>query len=254
MFFFIMWGKKTVHRRMGYVADFCAVCRGPRPFQLSRLAMASHVFYIPLREERTIAFHRTCHDCGVQIKANLDAYESISKRRIDIETLREKTYPRLFDVYANRLRIENKIESVTASLTVEERVALIRKSFMLVSQMVEQRFWSIRLDKETWLAVIGTIIAVLVGRLVTESFAPDQVRSMLVALLAGGALVIVWAFVTASRRFMTRKIIPPLSNSLKPLQPTLFEINTVLSEFKSMRYKLGSKLRSEELLNAIRAA
>lgn len=253
MFFFILWGKKAIRRRMGYVADFCPVCRGPRRFQLSRVAMASHVFYIPLREEMAIAHHRICNDCGVQLKANLDAYESISKRRADIEALRKQTYPRLLDICAEHLRIENKAAPVPDTLTAEERVALIKQSIMLMSQVVEQRFSSTRLDKETWLALLGTVIVVFLTRQVTESIAPDLVRPVFMTLLVGGAMVTLWTFATASRRFITRKVVPPLSNSLKPLQPTPSEINAVLSELKSMRYKIGSKLRSEDLLNAIRA-
>jgi hypothetical protein len=253
MFFFIFWGKKAVRRRMGYVADFCPVCRGPRPFQLSRVAMASHVFYIPLREEMAVAHHRICGECGVQLKANLDAYESIFKRRANIETLCEKTYPRLLDICAERFRNENKVAPVPDTLTTEERVALIKQSIMLMSQVVEQRFSSTRLDKETWLALIGTVIAVFATRQVTESIAPDLVSSVFRTLLVGGALVILWTFVTASRRFVARKVVPPLSNALKPLQPTLSEINAVLLELKSMRYKIGSKLRPEDLLNAIRS-
>ena len=29
---FVVWGKKHVYRKLGYVADFCEICRGPKAF------------------------------------------------------------------------------------------------------------------------------------------------------------------------------------------------------------------------------
>jgi len=40
---FIVWGKKIVYRKLGFVADFCPICRGPRAFELKRVGSASHL-------------------------------------------------------------------------------------------------------------------------------------------------------------------------------------------------------------------
>jgi hypothetical protein len=253
MFFFVVWGKKQVRRSMGYVADFCPACRDPRPFRVGRVAIASHVFYIPLREERLMAHYRICTDCGVQLKANLETYESISKRKADFEALCERTNSKLLDACAKRLVAEKEAELSTDISTIEARAAKIQRYFMVMSPLVEQRFSSIRLDKETWVTVAATAMAMFVSRPLVESLAPERVSSVFESLFVVGASGILWMFLTASRRFMTRKVVPPLSKSLQPLQPSLSEIKAVLSELKNMRYKIGSKLHAEELLNAIRA-
>lgn len=44
----IVWGRKVVRRKAGYVADFCPCCRGLRPFMLYAHRSVAHIQRIPL--------------------------------------------------------------------------------------------------------------------------------------------------------------------------------------------------------------
>src|SRR5258706_9118781 len=43
---FIIWGKKRVTKSLGYVADFCPLCRDVRTFELVRVGLAGHIYYL----------------------------------------------------------------------------------------------------------------------------------------------------------------------------------------------------------------
>jgi len=84
--FFIVWGKKRVTRNLGYVADFCPLCREPKPFLLQRIGMAGHVYYISAGEGELVGFHRTCQTCKTAFTA--DPHKIGSKLKpADIEVL-----------------------------------------------------------------------------------------------------------------------------------------------------------------------
>jgi hypothetical protein len=250
---FIVWGKKAVTRRMGYVADFCPVCRGPKAFQLNRVGMASHVYYIPMGEGALIGHDRACNDCGVKLKADPRTYTSIPKKLSDVDSLRRQTYPRLLEVYAERLRIEDKVRNAPNELTAEERAALIKQPFALLTHVVQRRFSATHLDKECLFAMTGTAVAMLIAGPVTTAVAPEYAPSVLMTLLAAGSIATIWLIATGGRRYIKRKIIPVLSESLRPLQPTLSEINSVLAELRRVGQKLGKKLSAEDLLRTMRA-
>ena len=43
---FIIWGTKIVERKLGYVADFCSICRGARPFTVFKVVQVGHLYYL----------------------------------------------------------------------------------------------------------------------------------------------------------------------------------------------------------------
>lgn len=40
----IVWGKKHVFDMVGYVADFCPICRDVRRFMMQEILLAGHVY------------------------------------------------------------------------------------------------------------------------------------------------------------------------------------------------------------------
>jgi hypothetical protein len=49
----VIWGRKKVERKLGFVAEFCPICRTPREFEVSRVGIA-RVISISFRLEREI--------------------------------------------------------------------------------------------------------------------------------------------------------------------------------------------------------
>jgi hypothetical protein len=248
---FIVWGKKLVYRKVGYVADFCPICRGPKPFMLQRIGSASHVYYISSGEGELVGFQRTCLECGSSFSAKPDTYASISKTNLPLEELLKQTFPNFTEVLQERLKLEEKVKRAPASLTKEERQDLIWSPFVLLSPKVEKRFASTHMDKEIGLSIIAAIALLIAGPFLVKVIMPSQVETALLVCFIVSPLLIVWQVATSGRRFINRQIIPVLSKSLYPLSPNENEIKTVLTELKKLKHKIGKKIKAVDLFTQI---
>jgi hypothetical protein len=249
---FIIWGRKLVYRKLGHVADFCPICRVPRPFALKRVGSAGHVYYISTGEGELVGYERTCQDCGTSLQTEPTAYASIAKNTAPLAELTRQTYPNLDQVLGERLALEEKVRHAPSSLSREERHALIRSPFLILSPKVEKRFASTHIDKEIGFALIGAVALLIVGPALGRAVVPDSEGAVLLTSLSMGVLMVLWQGIGAGGRFMRREITPVLARCLAPLRPSDDELKTVLAELKQLRHKMGSKLKPADLHRSLR--
>lgn len=239
---FIIWGKKLVYRRIGYVADFCAICRTPKPFELVRIGSAGHVYYISSGEGELVGYERTCCECGTSFPAEPTTYASVLNKLAPLAELATQTFPNMDQVIRDRLAIQEKIQRAPSSLTSEERYVLIRSPFLLLSPKVEKRFASTHLDKEIGLSIVAALALLFVGPALANAVIPDSAETAVLICIVLGVALVTWQIFESSRRFMKRHVIPALATSLRPLKPSPSELEAVLAELKLLRHKIGSKL------------
>jgi hypothetical protein len=244
---FIIWGKKIVYRKLGHVADFCPICRAPKPFELKRVGSAGHVYYISAGEGELVGYERTCQECGTSFAAEPTTYAAIAKSSAPLADLVKQTYPNILQVLQERLALEEKVRHAPTLLTPEERNALIRSPFVLLSPRVEKRFSSTHIDKEVGLSLVGALLLLVLGPAISRVVAPDASDMAALVFLGMGVLLVGWQVVISGRRFMRRQIVPVLASSLKPLRPTEKELQSVLAELKQVRNKMGAKLVLSDL-------
>jgi hypothetical protein len=249
---FIIWGKKVVYRKLGYAADFCTVCRCPRPFEIKRVGMAGHVYYISMGEGELVGFERTCQECGTPYKAEPTTYKSLAQEPIAIESLISATFPNLAEIWSERIAIEQKVSRAPASLTSDERVALIREPFLRLSSKVEARFAATHFDKEVGFAFLGAIALMFISTAIARALIPNQAEPVLLTSIALGVLMVIWQLIGTGKRFMLREILPALATALKPLRPVEFELQAALNELKTHGHKIGSKLQASEVMSFIK--
>lgn len=248
---FIFWGRKAVFRKLGHVADFCPICRQTRAFTVQRIGSASHVYYISFGEGELVGYQRTCQTCKTAFQAEPTSYASISKQDLPLDELKRKTYPNLDEVLRERIELEERVKNAPHSLSKEERHALIRQAFTLLSPKVEKRFSATHIDKEVGLSMVGAIALLIVGPASLHSALPEDQGAVLLTFLVLGLSLVAWQIVLSGSRFMTRQIIPVLAANLAPLQPRQNEIQSVANELKQLRHKIGSKINVEVLMNAV---
>src|SRR6266542_4248609 len=100
---FIVWGTKRVERKQGNIADLCPICREIRSFQLVRVGLASHVYYISFGEGKLAGYIIRCDACGVILDVDPTRYGSTAKdARSDVVALVRDTFPNLREVCADR--------------------------------------------------------------------------------------------------------------------------------------------------------
>jgi hypothetical protein len=244
---FIVWGRKLVYRQVGHVADFCPICRAPRPFGLKRVGSAGHVYYISAGEGELVGYERTCRECGTAFQADPAVYASVSKQALPLAELAKLTFPNMDQVLRDRLALEERVRLAPALLTPQERHALIRSPFLLLSPKVEKRFASTHLDKEIGLSMAAALALLIFGGPLVHAAFPDSAElGVLISIVLGVALM-VWQVAASGRRFMQRHVIPTLAMSLRPLKPTESELRAVLAELKQLKHKMATKLKLADL-------
>lgn len=250
----IFWGRKAVIRKLGHVADFCPICRDQRAFTVQRVGSASHVYYISFGEGELVGYQRTCQTCNTAFRTEPTSYAEISKHDLPLDELKRKTYPNLDEVFRERIELEERIKNAPHSLSKEERHALIRQAFTLLSPKVEKRFSATHIDKEVGLSMVAAIALLIAGPATMHSALPDDEGIVLLTFLILGLSLVAWQIVLSGRRFMNRQIVPVLAANLAPLQPRQTEIQSVINELKQLRHKIGSKTNVEVLMGAVATA
>ena len=248
---FIVWGKKLVYQNLGYVADFCLICRGPRAFSIRRIGIAGHVYYISMGVGELIGWERKCLECNTTFQADPSNYKSQANKLGTIELLIAETYPSFAEAWGERITLEQRIKKGSSDLSVEERTSLIYEPFLILSPMVEARFASIHLDKEVGFAALGAIGLLIAIPSIASATMYIKIETAWITAFALSFLLVIWQIATTGRRYLHRVTLPTLAIALRPLQPNDSELNAVLAVLKSHGHKIGLKLRAVDLLASI---
>jgi hypothetical protein len=247
-----IWGKKVVRRKVGFVADFCPMCRDPRPFRLNEVRRIGHIYYISLGSGDLLGYERVCEGCTLALHGEPGHYASTLKKVASVDLLMQSTYPNLRDVYAERLRIEETVRHSPGELSMDVREALIKQPFVLLSSVVEAKLRQSSMDLVSGGILIASLVAFCASLVVAPSIAPDHVPELVTAVGLVCLAAIVWAFATGAKRYVRAAILPRIAKTLRPLRPSDGEIGAVLAEMRRARHKLAGKLQSQDVLRAIR--
>jgi hypothetical protein len=138
----IIWGTKKVVRNLGYVADFCPICVGAKPFSLERVGMAGHLYYVSFGEGNLVGYHLNCLDCDVLLNGEPDRYSAFAKLFDNLPALIKETFPKLAEFHRNRLLLENKVRTALPTIDDDTRRSLLMEPFHLLSPKVTEHFAS----------------------------------------------------------------------------------------------------------------
>lgn len=244
---FIIWGKKIVSRKLGYIADFCQICRQSQPFILKRVGSAGHIYYISFSSGDLVGFERTCQKCKNSFAAEPTHYATVAKKSGEVEALAALTYPNLGEVMKTQLALEEKIQSDAASFSPDERQALILERMLSYAGKVEQRFASTHLDKEIGIAIIAAVLLMIFGPELVSHFQSEEAPLTTPYFGILGLLLVGWQIAVSGRRFMNRHVLPHLAKALHPLTPSDAELEQAVTELKRRQLKIGKKLNLMDL-------
>ena len=154
----IIWGKKYVYSRLGYVADFCPLCREVRAFGLKRVGLAGHIYYISLTEGELVGHTRACAGCGIIFDASPENYARPSKELRPVRELIAHTFPNIAAYYARRFALEKAIRDPFAKVSAADRMALVKEPFTLLSNRAEERFRAGLVDHQSSAVFIAALV------------------------------------------------------------------------------------------------
>jgi len=254
---FIIWGTRNIRRHRGYVADFCAICRGIRAFRVSDIKLAHHFFFIPFATVKTVSQMRTCTTCGQHAFPEAGTYDAFMQQaHADIDTLVKETNPTLVEVLADRLALEDKAKQSLDQLSPDERRKLLKEPFVELSGQVAWRF--ARGGLMGIIRALPLVVALFLACIwIVYS---DETKGAMHALVVASGVVAAVLFLvgvcwlaTWKRRYMKKRIVPLLGQALAPLQPTEAELAEILHTLKTDGHKIGKKLKPQWIIQAIAA-
>lgn len=249
----IIWGKKYVYSRLGYVADFCHICREVRAFELTRIGLAGHVYYISLSQGDLVGHERKCATCGTEFNCKPEIYARPSKELLAVRELIRITFPNLATYHAERFALEKAIRDPFHKISAGDRLALIKEPFALLSHKAEAHFRASFFDNQSIAAflaalLIGAFVAIGLVQILPDFDVVIFVSVLIVACVSAWA----WSFRTR-KKFVHREIIAPLALSLHQLKPTRDEIAGVLKDMKALGLMIGSRVKTDMVMAALQS-
>ncbi len=248
----IVWGQKRVERSRGTVADFCPICREVRAFQLIRVGLASHVYYISFGEGKLVGHIIRCGECGVGLNVDPTRYTTTEKDPgVSLEGLIRDTFPNLREANAARLELEGRIKQSRLALSDDEYRQCLMEPFALLNPQMERRFAnSTEMDKPAGLGCLATVLvagALFFGSMAVRGPMQDKI---LVAALVLGVIGTIYTFVQMHLgpwRFFRAKLLSPLVKALKPLRPTRDDVAECIQSCKTLGLKIGKVAKVDEV-------
>jgi HEAT repeats/HEAT repeat len=243
----LVWGTKRKLTKMGYVADFCPICRQSRPFSLFRVGMAFHIYLIPLGDGKLLGYLAKCHQCQVYLSANPNLYQVIGKKLSpDLRSLVEQTFPSLNQYYRDRLEVEKRINQNPRSLPADIRATLLEEPFSLLSFVVEAQMSSEkRFDLANDLGCIFGLLFPILALIIGLSF------QWLLPIMLCWLIYMLIQTIFFNQKYLVREIVPLLGSCLKPLNPTLEELQVFLDRYPILKQRMGGQLTARQLSKII---
>ncbi len=249
----IIWGKKYVYTRLGYVADFCYLCREVRPFELERIGLAGHIYYVSLTQGELVGHRRRCTTCGTEFDAAAERYARTLKERRPVRELLPQTFPDLARHHAGRFALEKAIRDAFTKLSAADRDALLKEPFKLLAYKAEDRFRNSSVLAGSSAVFFGSMIALGPLVMLLARAAPDYEGEILAGMVVVAAIG-TWIFSVWLRgRLLRKDVLPPLASALHPLRPTREELAAVLKDMKALGLKIGKRLSADAVLAAVKS-
>ena len=244
----LVWGRKWYTRKLGFVADFCEICRRPQAFSLERLSLIGHFWYLPMGETYAVRHQGRCHLCATPIHPDQARYAQVVKKKAaSTRDLLAATLPNHEQLLQQRMAVERVVRDDVGALSPTTRRDLLVRPFVAMSPMVEQRFATLHLDAWVGAAVLSLLALPALGHALGALVSPDDSDQGGLVGLAMSAALIVWAAIGTKRRWIRKFVAPRLTGSLAPLHATDAEVAGILAELRTHKHKLGRYLRPDDL-------
>lgn len=132
MWFLIVWGRRQREKRLGFVADYCPICRKVEASSVFEKRLAFHVWFIPTERGRVIGHTQICSGCQTESKAYPAQFtDFLPAQGESMEELIERTNPAVREKHATRLGLAEKITASNETLDPALRHRLMMEAFSM---------------------------------------------------------------------------------------------------------------------------
>ncbi|MDJ0906864.1 MAG: hypothetical protein QNI96_12645 [Woeseiaceae bacterium] len=239
---FIVFGEKTVTRKMGFVAEGCPSCQAVQPVRIHRLGMAPHIFWVPLGRGRLIDYFGVCQKCGGELNIFPTDYETlVRKPGDDLVHLAQQTNPKLDPKNRNAIEAFERFRRV--------RDPLLRANKTLMDRSAR----GTRFDRTSGLTLLAAVVIPIV------MFSVD-LTSLSYALQEFIGVAAIWTFILGliatfvlvarePRRFFRRELEPGIARDLLAVNPRPDELDDYLKRIKKFEYRVSEHVSARRLMD-----
>lgn len=245
----IVWGTKIKRKPVGWVADFCPLCRGVRPFRLQRVGAAGHIWYISLGSGRFLGNEIECSACMTLHATDGSRYASVSEEFQDLDDLVRRTLP---DPQGRvRALVERERRVAKEQLSPNERGALIREAIAHGAGQIDRQIRERRYPPKARIVGWVTFGLFVLFVVLSERRLPEAVKGILSLLMTTGLFACFYFMVTRIRSHVRGIVEPAVARGLAPLKPTVEEIRNAIAHVRRLGSGGAKKLKPERLRDAI---
>jgi hypothetical protein len=249
----IYFGRTSVDRPLGRAADFCAFCRGVRAFRIYQVESVRSIYFFRLGGGIDVGQSKVCESCKLRSAVSPQGYRTLSTDPdVDLEALIAETNPEIRRNFASRLLLEERIKA--RKLTPGERAGLLREPFEMAAEVLARRDEESRLDLPSAFGCLGTFllpVACLLLLPLLWKTTKDTLETVVV-VVAGCLLVFTFlAIVTDARRHAKRAVLPRLVEALRPLDPSVEEVELIFESLRQARSPLAEVVTAREVSNRL---
>ena len=234
---FIVWGTKKVEKKLGWVADYCPICDEPSKFRLFEVRSVSHLYYIPLGRGQSEGHIRLCKSCKNKVGTDASKYQAVSRnKRASIEELTDETHPNLIEGMAEYLDLREQAEQGEAN--PQDRHNLMIQPFQSIVYPVAQRKANTNVDGKSGLWLLAMVVLPLPVFMLMDAlphpFSSDPwIIGAILGLFVILGVGLIISIALDGRRFARRKFGKMIVKRLAPLDPSIEELDEVLTELKA---------------------
>lgn len=256
----LIYGKKRIEKKVGHAADYCPICRTVTIHSIRKITMVKHIYYVRIGGAALIGLRGRCVECSFERSVDHTAYKELMETYpSSLNELVNKTYPSVKTVYKERMRLDQAARSNPSNIDAQVRKVMIREVFELLAPPVEDIFTGeIRIDAPSGLGVavmfLSGIIFLASGILMKEhnlALFQQTVAPAAGVLFVIGLVVMLVFMATSQRRYLSKEVRPLLVRALHPLRPRKEEIETVLSQLKTMDLAIGKKVKAQWVMDSL---
>ncbi len=231
---------------LGYVADFCPFCRCMRSFRL----------YRPRALKGPGPGHSIhCQSCRLSQAADSESYACVLPRPVaDLGELMRMTFPNFYEVYRDRLALEDQLQAGTALVAPRVRAEMIAETLQMMAPEVDACLASPSLDPRLGAGCLLTLLVpFLLAALLEFGLKVTSGSIVLLGSFGLGVVGTLYLAFTGTRRSLRRVLVPKLARALAPLRPTETELAASLADFRRAGLKIGSAVRASDVIREIRS-
>lgn len=234
--------------KIGYVADFCKICRKTSRFQLLQLNHQLLYSHLPVFGTSITGYFKCCMVCQTKYEAEQAIYPVIHKKLEPIEAML-KSLPKPTPESIYRMSVESQIANSPGSIHHDLRMKLLREPFFILSPEASSQLKIFSLDIHGFYLFIFSIV--LIFLFLSQIVNLNQIDDPLIQFafsIAVGLFILLFYKIFQRNRFIMKFLIRNLATSLRPLKPSEEELEIVVSQMKDRNLKIGRLFNHEKLV------